>query len=267
MNSIDCALYSDPQLYDLLFPGARDTESVHDPVRSERIIASERFYVEEARRSGGRVLELGCGSGRLTVPIAKSGVEICGADLSEPMLDAARAKALEAGVQVPFVRADMRTFDMPGPFAAILIPGNSLLHLFTIADLKACLRAVRRHFAPGGRLIFDISKWDIAQLARDCRQRYPVLSLEDADRGEITIEETATYNAAEQVREIVWYLSSPGERDFRAIEYRLRVIFPEELLLLIEIAGFELEARFGEFTRAPFDASSPRQVCICSAGQ
>ena len=93
MNSIDCALYSDPQLYDLLFPGARDTESVHDPVRSERIIASERFYVEEARRSGGRVLELGCGSGRLTVPIAKRGFEICGADLSEPMLDAAQLLA------------------------------------------------------------------------------------------------------------------------------------------------------------------------------
>jgi hypothetical protein len=64
---------------------------------------------------------------------------------------------------------------------------------------------------------------------------------------------------------VVWYLSTASAPDFRKIEYRLRVIFPQELLLLLETAGYRLETRYGEFTREPFVASSRRQVCVCSA--
>lgn len=249
----ECALYTHPGLYDLLFPNAREIP-VDDDARKKRSAASEHFYLEAARRAGGRVLEMACGSGRLTIPIAQSGIDIVGADLSPSMLDMARAKALRAGVQVEFVEADMRDFELPGKFSAILIPGNSLLHLFSIDDLKQCLAGVRRHLAPGGRLVFDISKWDLALLARDPSQRYPVLKANG-----ISIEETATYDAAAQVRDIVWHFS-----DSRVIEYRLRVIFPQELLLLLEVAGFRVEARYGEFTREPFESSSPRQVYVCT---
>jgi hypothetical protein len=78
------------------------------------------------------------------------------------------------------------------------------------------------------------------------------------------VEERSTYDAATQVRHITWYLSTSSAADFRIIQYNLRVIFPEELLLLLRIGGFQLEARYGEFTRIPFDTFSPRQVCICS---
>jgi SAM-dependent methyltransferase len=250
----ECPLYTDPGLYDLLFPNAREMGSVDDEARRKRTIASEEFYLEEAKQSGGRVLELACGSGRLTIPIAQSGIEIVGVDLSKSMLDAARAKALRAGLDVRFLEADMRDFNLPGIFSAIFIPGNSLLHLFTPKDLMQCLASVRRHLAPGGRLIFDISKWDLALLARDPGQLYPVLKV-----NEMSIEETATYDAAEQIRHVAWYFS-----DSRVIHYRLRAIFPQELILLLDAAGFRLDARYGEFTREPFDSSSPRQVCICS---
>ena len=57
--------------------------------------------------------------------------------------------------------------------------------------------------------------------------------------------------------------SAPDEPDFQAIDYRLRVIFPQELVLLLACAGFRLETRYGEFTREAFTSSSPRQVCVC----
>lgn len=251
----ECLLYTDPALYDLLFPAARDSASVSDDARRQRTIASERFYLDEARQSGRPVLELGCGSGRLTVPIAQSGIEIVGADLSASMLDAARTKALAAGVEVQFLEADMRSFELPQRFAAIFIPGNSLLHLTTIQDLKQCLACVRRHLAESGRLVFDISKWDLTP-----QPRHPLLSVND-----ITIEEASSYDSAEQIRHVVWYLSRPAAPDFRVINFSLRVIFPQELLLLLETIGFRLDARYGEFTREPFDSSSPRQVCVCSS--
>jgi SAM-dependent methyltransferase len=235
-------LYDDPELYDLLFPSA------------------ERFYVEEAEKRGGRVLELGCGTGRLTVSIAQSGIDIVGVDLSNSMLEAARRKARAAGVDVPFIHADMRDLNLDEQFATILIPGNSLLHLLTNEELKQCLAAVRRHLTPGGQLLFDISKWDMDRYARDPGQRYPAFT-----QGEISVEETGSYDAAAQVRDVVWYLSTASAPDFRKIEYRLRVIFPQELLLLLETAGYRLETRYGEFTREPFVASSRRQVCVCSA--
>jgi 2-polyprenyl-3-methyl-5-hydroxy-6-metoxy-1,4-benzoquinol methylase len=154
----ECALYADPALYDLLFPNTRDCTSVADQTRWERTIASEQFYIEQARGSGGRVLELGCGSGRLTIPIAQKGIDIVGADLSPSMLQSARAKGTAAGLQIPFVQTDMRQFDLGARFSTILIPGNSLLHLLTIKDLKQCFASVRRHLAPGGKLVFDVSK-------------------------------------------------------------------------------------------------------------
>lgn len=234
----ECPLYCDPELYDSLFPNAGASASLPDEARRERLLASERFYLEEARKSDGRVLELACGTGRLTIPIAQSGVDITGADLSASMLQAARTKAQRAGVHVEFHEADMRSFELMGPFSTILIPGNSLLHLFTADELMQCFRNVRRHLAPNGRLIFDISKWDLADLVRD----------------------PATYHVTSQIRTLTWLLS-----DSRTIEYRLRVIFPEELLLLLDAAGFQLDERYGEFTREPFQSSSPRQVCICSA--
>ena len=254
----ECGLYTDPELYDSLFPNA-GSGVIDDAVRRERILASEKFYLEEARRAGGQVLEMACGSGRLTIPIAQSGIDIVGADLSRSMLERARVKARQAGVTVRLVEADMRQFDLREKFAAILIPGNSLLHLETVDHWKRCLACVAKHLAPDGRLIFDISKWDIALLARPAGERFPALT-----SGNITIEESASYDAARQVREITWHFSTPEQRDYRVIAYRLRVVFPQELPLLLESAGFQLDARYGEFTREQFASSSPRQVCICS---
>jgi SAM-dependent methyltransferase len=261
----ECALYADPALYDLLFPNTRDCPSAVDQARWKLAVASERFYIEQAGERGGPALELGCGSGRLTIPIAQEGIDIVGADLSPSMLLSARAKGAAAGLRIPFVQADMRQFDLGARFSTILIAGNSLLHLLTIADLKHCFASVRRHLAPGGRLVFDVSKWDLTRLARDPGERHPVLRVNHPERGEISVEETSEYDAAEQIRRVVWYLSAPDGPGFHVIDYRLRVIFPQELVLLLDGAGFRLETRYGEFTREAFTSSSPRQVCVCSS--
>ena len=260
----ECPLYADPEFYDFLFPTADDSARVLDETRRARLAASEKFYLEEAQRGGGRVLDLGCGTGRLTILIARAGIEIVGADLSLTMLDTARAKASAGGLNVQFLQADMRNFDLGAQFRAILIAGNSLLHLFTREELMQCLRTVRRHLAPGGQVVFDVSNPDLSLLARDPGRRYPSIRVQHAKRGEISLEETASYDAATQVRHIRWYFSAPGAPDFRTLDYRLRMIFPQELLLLLDATGFRLEVRYGEVTREPFVSSSPRQVCICS---
>ena len=96
------------------------------------------------------------------------------------MLDAARAKASAAGVEMQWVAGGMRRLDLPGQFAAIFIPGNSLLHLLSLEDLERCFAGCRRHLVPGGRLVFDVSnpRW-----RRASAERSPVLLVSDAPGG------------------------------------------------------------------------------------
>jgi SAM-dependent methyltransferase len=114
------------------------------------------FYLAQARRQGGRVLELGCGTGHKLIPIASAGHSCVGLDFSSDMLAEAQRKAQERRVQVEWIQGDMRSFDLGCTFDVIVIAANSLLHLHETEDLVSCFRAVRRHLAPGGRFVFDV---------------------------------------------------------------------------------------------------------------
>jgi len=262
----ECGLYQEPELYDLLFPSASQAGGyIDDEARTTRLVASEQFYLEEARNGGGPVLELACGSGRMTIPIAKAGVNIVGMDLLASMLDAARNKASALGVDVKFVAGDMRSFELPQKFSTIFMAGNSLLHLLSIGDLQHCFSCIKKHLAPGGRLIFEVDNPDVHKLSRDSGKRHPVLRVLDRKLGEVTVEETPEYDAARQTYQVTWFLSTPDAPDFRVLDFTLRMIYPMELLLLLKTAGFELMKRYGEFSREAFVSSSPRQVCFCTA--
>jgi len=128
---------------------------LYDPW-SRSVVEDIAFYVEEATRSGGPVLELGVGTGRIAVPVAASGIDVVGIDLSAGMLEVARERAELAAVPVDLRQGDMRDPPVDGVFQLVLIPFRSLLHMETDADRRAALRAAARHLAPEGRLIFDV---------------------------------------------------------------------------------------------------------------
>ncbi len=116
------------------------------------------FYLAlamEAEALGLAVIELGCGTGRVTLPIAREGIEVVGLDNAPAMLDIARRKASAEGLDVSWIEADMRDFDLGRRFGLVIIPYRSFLHLLTDADQAACLAAVYRHLVPGGRLALN----------------------------------------------------------------------------------------------------------------
>jgi SAM-dependent methyltransferase len=240
-------LYSDPNLYDRIFsPGPYGA-----------------FYAEEARRHGGPVLELACGTGQLLVPIARNGLNAVGLDLSAAMLARARDRARAAEADVELVEGDMRSFDLETRFGLVFIARNSLLHLSTSEDFAACFDRVRRHLRPGGAFVFDVFNPSVEILARPPHQRFPVMRIEHPQRGEVTIEATSDYDAATQVNRATWYFSAPGEADFLVAPLHLRSIFPRELPLLLAAGGLRLESRSGDFSGAAFDSGSRHQVCTC----
>jgi SAM-dependent methyltransferase len=240
-------LYDHPDLYDALLP-----VGAHVP-----------FYADVARQQTGAVLELACGTGQLTIPIALDGLPTVGLDQSSAMLTVAKRRASAARASVAFVQSDMRDFALDRDFGFIFVARNSLLHLLSTADLLAAFAAVRRHLASDGVFAFDIFNPDVRRLARPAGQRVPVMEVNTTRFGPLCVEETHDYDSATQVNRGTWYISAPDRRDAWIVPVVLRSIFPQELPLLLSAAGLELVSRFGELSRAPFSSGSRIQVCLC----
>jgi SAM-dependent methyltransferase len=242
-------LYDHPELYDSLLPAG-----AHVP-----------YYLELARRAQGNVLELACGTGQLTLPLAQAGIPIVGVDLSAPMLKVARERAAAANVSIEYLLGDMRNFELSRQFGLIFIARNSLLHLHSIEDILATFAMVRRHLAPGGVFAFDVFNSNLQRLARPTGQRFPVMQKETELFGTLSVEETHDYDNATQVNHARWYISTAEKKDAWVLPLELRSIFPQELPLLLAAGGLQLISRTGDLSEEPFDSASRSQVCLCRA--
>lgn len=239
--------YDHPDLYDALLP-----VGAHLP-----------FYAGLARQQNGPVLELACGTGLLTVPIALQGLPTAGLDQSRAMLAVATARAAAANASIDFVQGDLRNFALGRDFSFIFLPRNSLLHLLTTEDLLAAFTAVGRHLGPDGLFAFDVFNPDVGLLARPAGERFHVMDVSATGFGELSVEATHDYDSATQVNRATWYVSAPDRRDAWVMPLVLRSIFPQELPLLISAAGFELISRFGDLSGGPFVRGSRMQICLC----
>lgn len=243
------SLYDRPDLYDLVAP--------RDPIL-------ERFYVETASERGGRVLDLACGTGRLTIPLAQAGLEVIGGDLSSEMLECTRTNAISHAVEPRFIQLDMRDFDLEGrTFDTIIVAMNSVLHLHSLDDFRGFFGSVGRHLSPQGRLVFDAFLPSIAMLNSDLNKRELIGTVVHDGLGAITVEETARYDPLTQVKHVDWYWSSKKEKDFWQVALPMRSIFPQEMPLLVASGGLRLVERFGDFDRSPLALGSMRQICVC----
>src|SRR5918995_2745625 len=248
------SLYDVPPLYDLVIrPGP-----------------CERYYRALTRRVGGPVLELACGTGRLTIPIAADGHEVVGLDASPAMLRRARQKAESWSsrwraryaraddcddLNLTFLAGDMRSFDLARQFPLIIVSCNSLAHLVTNDELKTCFATVLRHLAPGGLFAFDVINPDVRALARDTLESVR-LDLGPNRSSGIAVEEIAAYDPVQQVRILSWRVREPKVGVREVAPLRLRQIFPQELPLLLEASGLELAARHGDFDGNPLTGES-----------
>ena len=219
---------------------------LYDPW-SRSVVEDVPFYLDEARRSGGPVLELAVGTGRIAVPIAASGIPVVGVDLSEGMLQVARERAQEIGAELDLRYGDMRDPPVEGIFPLVLVPFRSMLHMETDADRRAVLRAIKRHLAPDGRLIFDV----FAPAADDIEDTHGKWI-----EREPGIWERADWN--EQTRTLVLRVRDETAESEMSLAW---LSMPEWRLLLAE-EGFEVDALYGWFDRSPW-AGGEDSIWVC----
>jgi SAM-dependent methyltransferase len=195
------------------------------------------FYVEEALAAGGPVVELACGTGRISVPLAKAGVHVIGVDASARMLEVAREYAAMEGVELDLRLGDLREPPVTERVPLVLIPFRSLLHMTTEAERLRALRAAREVLLPGGRLIFDVfapSAEDVEDTHGRWLEREPgIFERADWDEGERTLTLSVRRNDEASTMVLAW-------------------LSPAEWRLLLDRAGFDVEAQWGWFDRRPY---------------
>jgi SAM-dependent methyltransferase len=205
------------------------------------------FYVRLAIESGGPVLEIGVGSGRIAVPTALAGIVVVGVDRSGPMLDLARAKARVQDVPLKLVRADMRELPELGTFPLVTVPFRALLHLRDNAERLGVLRSLRARLERGGLLAFDVFHPD----RRD---------IEDTDgrwlEREPGIMERADWHPAD--RSLTLRVRAGG----REAGMRLWWLEPDGWGRLLSEAGFDQVQRYGGFSGQPLAADAADSVWL-----
>ena len=219
------------------------------------------FYRAQCAEAGDPVLELCCGTGRLTIPLARDGVEIEGADLSASMLDRAREKAATAGLDLTLTLGDMRSLRLGRVFAMVFIPFNSLQSVESVDDVVAVFDTVRAHLAPGGRFVFDVFNPDFRYLLERSEGWHPVRTYMGGDGVEVTVTERCRYDAARQVNEVTWRIVRGGEERVEHLD--MRCFYPHEIDALLRLGGYRCLARYGDFDGSAFVADSPKQIFVC----
>jgi SAM-dependent methyltransferase len=214
------------------------------------------FYKRLAQQLGGPVLEVACGTGRITLALAQAGLSVVGVDRSEPMLSIARRKlsALPAAVQerVMLLNQDMTALGLGRRFGLVFVPARSFQHLLTVQLQRKSLRAFHRHLCPTGRLVLQLFDPRLDLLIDD-PANMPGLSGANPETGRRymgTMLRT-TLDHLNQVRRDVWHYAEIGAngevlvQDTR--EMALRWTYRWELHHLLGLCGFAVEAEYSDY--------------------
>lgn len=221
----------------------------------------------------GPVLDVGCGTGRVTLHLAQEGRRVVGVDIAAAMLARARRKLdvlPDLRDQIAWIEGDILTADLDERFALILVPYNGLMHFHTQQAQLDLLARLRDWLAPGGLIVFDLP--NPADLYATADEGSLVLEREfsEPESGHLVMQQSiSTLDRATQLMAVKWVydeLQPDGVVRRTVAPLLLRYIFPAEMQLLLRLSGLSLVARYGDYDGSPFEDASPRMIVLAGVG-
>jgi len=227
-----------------------------------------QMYEQYAARCGSPILELGCGTGRVLLPLARLGHQLTGIDASAEMLERAWAKvaAENLGRLVTLEQQEMCELDLAERFTMAFAALNSFAHLHTTGEQLAALERIRRHLNPGGLLILDLFNPDLARLLDARGQMILARVIADPETGRRVMrfytEEVDLGRQLIHTTYIVDEIDAGGRVHRTLFPFTLRYLFRYELELLLRHAGFEIEAIYGSHDLDEFSGESEKMIAV-----
>jgi len=228
------------------------------------------FYCALAQEAGGSVLEIACGTGRVTIPVAKLGFPTTGLDIVPGMLE--RAKSKSAGLPIRWVEGDARTFDLQEQFRFIFLTGNAFQAFVTNTEQAALLQRVYAHLHHEGLFAFE-TRNPLFPTTNTREGGFPLLETRNEDRPsfinvdghEVRESTTQVYDHITQILHLAgekrWY--DGKEEHTKVTHIALRYTFPQELVALLHYNGFRIERQYGDWNVEPLSATSPSIISVC----
>jgi ubiquinone/menaquinone biosynthesis C-methylase UbiE len=248
-NNEDDYLYIDGQHYD-------------NQVRSRRMEYYHKFFIDQAKKYGAPVLELACGTGEVTIPIAEEGLSVVGLDFSSKMLEQAKMKSQKSGTNIEWILGDMTNFELNKKFSTIIMPDAAFNWIVSNESVEKCLNCIGRHLKRAGRFIFDAFNPDLAILQRERDDLYPLDEYPNPyGEGLIKVLGGNKYEKSTQISYFDSYYKIGTEEIVKTL--KLRMFFPQELDSLLYYNGFKIEEKYGDFNKEHFNSDSNRQIIIC----
>jgi SAM-dependent methyltransferase len=244
----------------------------YDSVVPYRTRKDVEFYTEAARDSAGPVLELGCGTGRILIPIARSGIEVTGLDSSPSMLEICRRRVEQEPVEVrdriSLVEAPMQDFGLDQKFRLATFPFRSFQHLLSVEDQLSCLRYAHAHLSDGGSLILDIYNPSLHRIVEDnlgqVGEGEPEFSMPDGRRV-VRKHRTMARDLFNQINEeeLIYYVTHPDGTEEQIVDaFPMRYLYRFEAEHLLARCGFEVDTVYADYDRTPYGSHYPGELVI-----
>jgi SAM-dependent methyltransferase len=226
------------------------------------------FYEALARRVGGTVLEIGCGTGRIADALGRRGLSVIGVDPSAAMLAAARRRS--AGLAtVRYLEGEAATLPVDEPIGLAIFALDTFAHLLSADDQIAALRRLRRLLGRRGRLVIDLAAPDPATWLREDKLLIQAWTrVVDGEQVQKLVARTVDEIAQIQTIRLLYERWTDGEPPRRfSSELQLRYFYPSELALLLALGGFQPEGWYGDYDLSPLDPESARLIAIARRGR
>ena len=236
----------------------------YDLEESERSAPRIAFYCDLARSVVGPALEIACGSGLVTIPIAATGLDTTGVDLARPMLEHARVKAEAQTLNIRWVEADAQSLNLGTQYQFILLTGNAFQAFLNRENQEALLASVKRHLAPNGIFAFETRNPSGHDLGTQLEEEFDQSYISVAGY-RVSVSFKQSYDPLAQT--IYWtsYRRWNDGKDNHIKETHIacRFTHPQELEALLHYNGFQVIEQYGNWNREKLSATSPSIISIC----
>jgi len=232
----------------------------------DRYLVDVDVHLGFARRFGGPVLEMACGSGRLLAPLARAGFEVTGVDSSGAMLERARSRLAALGLEARLVEQRLESLHLDGQFRTILVGLDSFGLLPRREDQLAAMRGAREHATHDAALVIDVANGNLRGASEPPEELLHDLTMPDPETGRpITKFVLRRPRPSEQLDELMFFYDEQDERGFlrrSMIELKLRWFTRFELELLLQSAGWRVDEVYGNYELEEFGPQSDRLIVV-----